>query len=231
MPSTRIVVVRHGNTFQKGDVILRVGARTDLPLTSEGREQGRKIAQRFKERSLEPSAYFVAPLKRTRETQLEIAEEMALASTCSSLDFLTELDYGEDDGKPENEVLNRIGKIEALQKGLPLDELSQDQFATLGKEALKEWDAHATLPCAWRSLQSRVDALPKQWKEFAQNVLQKYRGRTVVAVTSNDIARFSFDIVSDASQRPDNLKLSTGKYCVYLWDETNSRWMLEVWNE
>ena len=30
---TRLIVVRHGNTFNSGDVILRVGSATDIPLT------------------------------------------------------------------------------------------------------------------------------------------------------------------------------------------------------
>ena len=71
--ATRLIVVRHGNTFNSGDVILRVGARTDIPLTSRGREQGREVAQRLVERGLRPDAYFYAPLQRTRETCEEIA--------------------------------------------------------------------------------------------------------------------------------------------------------------
>ena len=33
---TKLVVVRHGNTFNSGDVILRVGSATDIPLTETG---------------------------------------------------------------------------------------------------------------------------------------------------------------------------------------------------
>ena len=46
----RLIVVRHGNTFNKGDVILRVGARTDLPLTAEGMRQCLDVGAAFKAR-------------------------------------------------------------------------------------------------------------------------------------------------------------------------------------
>ena len=36
---TRLIVVRHGNTFNSGDVILRVGSATDIPLTETGMKQ------------------------------------------------------------------------------------------------------------------------------------------------------------------------------------------------
>ncbi|MFZ4686424.1 MAG: histidine phosphatase family protein [Hyphomonadaceae bacterium] len=36
---TRIFIVRHGNTFDKGDVVTRVGGRTDLPLSTSGSAQ------------------------------------------------------------------------------------------------------------------------------------------------------------------------------------------------
>ena len=42
MKTTKLIVVRHGNTFNKGDTILRVGSKTDLPLTATGVQQGRK---------------------------------------------------------------------------------------------------------------------------------------------------------------------------------------------
>ena len=33
---TRLVIVRHGNTFEAGEPPRRIGARTDLPLTATG---------------------------------------------------------------------------------------------------------------------------------------------------------------------------------------------------
>ncbi|HAO37083.1 MAG TPA: histidine phosphatase family protein, partial [Hyphomonas sp.] len=35
----RLIIVRHGNTFDKGDTVTRVGGRTDLPLSASGLAQ------------------------------------------------------------------------------------------------------------------------------------------------------------------------------------------------
>ena len=40
-----LLLARHGNTFNKGDKIVWVGARTDLPLTAKGREQALALGQ------------------------------------------------------------------------------------------------------------------------------------------------------------------------------------------
>ena len=43
----KVYIVRHGNTFDKGDVVTRVGARTDLPLSSSGQTQAEQLAAYF----------------------------------------------------------------------------------------------------------------------------------------------------------------------------------------
>ena len=43
----RLFVVRHGNTFDTGDVVTRVGGRTDLPLSKSGKAQAEKLAAHF----------------------------------------------------------------------------------------------------------------------------------------------------------------------------------------
>ena len=66
---TDIYIVRHGNTFDKGDVVTRVGARTDLPLSSSGRAQAEKLAAHFREVAPQGfSAAYCSPLQRTRQT-------------------------------------------------------------------------------------------------------------------------------------------------------------------
>ena len=101
--TTRIIIARHGNTFTKDQTPLRVGARTDLPLVET--ERGTNIGKYLKMRSLIPVAVFAAPLKRTTETaRLAIAALDKDIPLISDARF-TEIDYGPDEGKTEEEVI------------------------------------------------------------------------------------------------------------------------------
>ena len=43
----RVIICRHGNTFDKGDLVRRVGARTDLALSKSGIKQANFLAEQF----------------------------------------------------------------------------------------------------------------------------------------------------------------------------------------
>lgn len=97
----RVIIVRHGNTFDPGDIIRRVGRGTDLSLSTSGQAQAEAL-----------SAYFIdtpfdrvisSPLKRTRETAEAVATHIQFD------DRLLEIDYGPDEGKAETEVIARLG--------------------------------------------------------------------------------------------------------------------------
>ena len=156
----RVYIVRHGNTFDKGDMILRVGGRTDLPLSKSGKLQAESLSKAF--RDIEFSAAFSSDLKRTRETAEEILGEQAYALA----DFLTEIDYGPDEGKPEQEVITR-----------------------LGQDAIDKWDSEALAPEGWHV---DVAGLRSAWQAFLASC--DPHANTVV-VTSNGVARFLLDVV------------------------------------
>ncbi len=40
---TKLIIIRHGNTFNPDQTPLRVGAGTDIPLVTSGREQAKNI--------------------------------------------------------------------------------------------------------------------------------------------------------------------------------------------
>ena len=42
---TRILICRHGNTFDKGELVTRVGSRTDLKLSSSGIDQSKLLSK------------------------------------------------------------------------------------------------------------------------------------------------------------------------------------------
>jgi broad specificity phosphatase PhoE len=167
-----LYIVRHGNTFDKGDTVLRVGGRTDLPLSVSGREQAGKLAGHFAGQGLAFASIRSGPLKRTRETAEAIrALQPSPPDTITDL-FLREIDYGPDEGRPETEVVARIGQ-----------------------SALDAWERDSIVPPGWR-----VDpqALIGNWQETFRK-LRDADGAHLI-VTSNGVARFALNAAGAAGR-------------------------------
>lgn len=159
--TARLIIVRHGNTFDTGDVVTRVGGRTDLPLSLSGRAQAEALARAFA--TLVFATARTGPLKRTRETASAILAAQTNPPELTTDLFLREIDYGPDENRPEVEVVARVGK-----------------------GALEAWERDFTPPPGWR-----VDpaAIIGNWQEtFAE--LRGVPGDHLI-VTSNGIARFA----------------------------------------
>ncbi len=156
----RLILVRHGNTFDAGDVVTRVGARTDLPLSGSGTQQAEALAEIFATTPF--IAAFASPLQRTRQTARLILLRQHDAPALRLLPFLTEIDYGPDENQTEDKVLARLGAA-----------------------ALADWDARALPPPGWQ-----VDpaALIMAWRDLATRIASI--DAAVLIVTSNGIARF-----------------------------------------
>ena len=222
---TKLVVVRHGNTFNSGDVILRVGSATDIPLTETGMRQGEAVGRELKRRGLAVDRIFFAPLMRTRQSADGIAASFPQVPS-EAAEFLTELDYGSDDGRPENEVVLRLGAIALRRQLSPATTI--DDLQAAGKAALKKWDAEAVLPEGWEFLSGRVAKLSGDWCKFAAMVASEFAGKCVVAVTSNGIARFSKALLPEGAALSGSLKLATGAFGIYEYD--GKVWRSADWN-
>ena len=168
--SALLYIVRHGNTFEKGDVVTRVGGRTDLPLSPSGRVQADKLGAHFGGAALHWTTARSGPLKRTRETARAIIATDTLAPELLTDLFLREIDYGPDENRPEDEVIARIGKA-----------------------ALEAWERDSVPPPGWR-----VDpaAITGNWQELFSD-LGELPGPHLI-VTSNGIARFALAAAGDA---------------------------------
>ena len=167
----RVYIVRHGNTFDSGDTILRVGGKTDLPLSKSGIAQAVRLATALKD--IEFSTAYSSDLKRTRQT----AEAILGQHPYVLAEFLTEVDYGPDEGRPEVEVLAR-----------------------LGADALKHWDEKAIPPPGWKV---DVEGLRTAWQAFLARC-DPYSNTLVV--TSNGVARFLLDVVEKDTDVPLKLR-------------------------
>ncbi len=200
---TTLIIARHGNTFNKGETPTRVGARTDIPLVESGHEQARFLGKYLLSRNLIPDVTYAAPLKRTMETAEGALKEMNLAEAIEPLDIFTEIDYGPDENKTEEEVIARIGE-----------------------EAISAWNKDATVPNGWK-----VDpkAIIKNWQDFADG-LAKSEIPTVLAVTSNGIARFAPYITGDFTAFSDAHDIKIGTGCVCIFTFAGTRWVCDGWN-
>ncbi len=164
--TARLHIVRHGNTFDKGDIVTRVGGRTDLPLSISGTAQAEALARHFATTSFTTARS--GPLKRTRETARAILAAQPNAPELTTDLFLREIDYGPDENRPEEDVIARIGK-----------------------PALDAWERDSIPPPGWR-----VDpaAIIGNWQELFSDLAEEEGDHLIV--TSNGIARFALAAAS-----------------------------------
>ena len=181
-----LYIVRHGNTFDKGDTVTRVGARTDLPLSVSGTAQADALAEHFKDIAFAQA--IAGPLKRTRQTADAILAAQASPAELEIGNFLREIDYGPDENQPEDAVIARIGQ-----------------------DALDAWERTATPPPGWRF---DPDAIEGQWQSLFAKLVKSGTPGPVLIVTSNGIARFALKAggLKPNALQQDTLKLKTGAY-------------------
>lgn len=200
----RLIIARHGNTFESGEEPRRVGARTDLPLTGKGCDQARAIGQWLRTNDIKPSAAFCSRLQRTRDTAqialIEAGHDLFLQED----PIFDEVDYGPDENRPEAEVIAR-----------------------LGSGVLQAWDEQAIVPPGWQTDPEEIIA---NWLAFGERIIKDYPGCTVLVVTSNGIARFAPHLTGNFEDfsASHNIKLATGALGVMEFD--GNRWSVTDWN-
>lgn len=177
----RIIIARHGNTFQPDEVPRRVGSRTDIPLVASGRDQAMRMGEYLRNYNLFPSRVIAANLVRTRETA-----KLACDIMYPELDDrFNEIDYGVDENKTEAEVLDRIGQ-----------------------PAMDLWNKKALPPAGWNVDSAR---LIQSWKDFADSILGREAENVLLVTSNGVARFAPFitdDYDLFAAQHP--IKLATG---------------------
>lgn len=198
-----LFIIRHGNTFGPGEIVRRVGGRTDLPLVTSGIEQAGALGEYFREAGIEPAKIFTGPLKRTVQTAEIIASAQPNPVGIEELTDLREIDYGLDENKPEKTVIDRIGEA-----------------------ALADWEKDSIPPEGWI-----VDpgALIKAWQKLFTKISKELPPTaSVFAVTSNGVARFSLEAARQTTEEFPK-KLRTGAFGKITID-TNGQGIAEQWD-
>lgn len=160
-----LLIARHGNTFDPGDTVLRVGRGTDIPLSNSGKNQAQKLGEYLHEYHPDIDAVYTSTLKRTILTAEIVLSVMHLQLPIKPITLFDEVDYGPDEGKPEIEVVARIGE-----------------------SALENWEKNNVVPPDWNVDPEKITAA---WREFANDKEKKFPNQTILVVTSNGVARFA----------------------------------------
>lgn len=102
MASTRLVLIRHGQTASNGGAPgMRMSGWTDLPLTEQGQHQAELLRRRL-EAGPPFAAIYTSPLRRARDTALGLCE--AGLGPLRVWEDLREIHCGDVDGTPVDEV-------------------------------------------------------------------------------------------------------------------------------
>lgn len=221
----RLVVVRHGNTFEDGETPRRIGARTDIPLVQKGRAISVAAAAFVKNMGIHPDRIFAAPLLRSMETAEIISREIGFVGPVSPAREFVEVDYGPDENKTDDELKERLGRVYLANEG-EKDNISQVRAITRGGQVLEEWDKLGVVPKDWPI---DVDAIRQSWSNFSAGIKPE---ETVLLVTSNGVIRFAPCILAEGadifSARLVDMKVSVGKVCIFEDDGTG--WHCVIWN-
>ncbi len=198
-----LYIARHGNTFDNGDTLLRVGLRTDLPLSESGQMQARAMGDYLNQHHPNVSIVYTSELIRTQQTAKIACSALSQEPKFYISGVLNEIDYGDDDGKPESEVVKR-----------------------LGEEALSLWDSEAKVPDGWHF--NREEAI-QSIKHFAKNLIAHQPNQNILLVTSNGIARFFPQLLDNADNfnKEHKLKLKTGALSHFTY--SNGQWLCQYW--
>lgn len=205
-----LVLARHGNTFEKDQTPLQVGAKSDLPLTNQGCEQAKFLAQCFEKKGFIPSAVFSGNLQRQIQTAQIICDTLNLQNLLNtSVSALTEIDYGDWEGLDSK----------TIQSKWPLEY------------------ANWTESCVWPqqifegSIQDHIEKI-QMW---LQDLIKTYpSGSKILAISSNGIIRL-FQALQKERWRKlceeksmEQIKVKTGHYCELTVDTQGI--MITSWN-
>jgi len=133
--TTTILLVRHGVTGSTGKVL--PGRAAGLHLSEEGQRQAAVVAERIAEIATPPTALYVSPLERTRETAAPIAKALGLKAVVHK--GLLECDFGDWTGKtlaslsklPEWKIVQQAPSTFRFPNGESFNEMQQRIWAAL----------------------------------------------------------------------------------------------------
>lgn len=201
----RLILVRHGNTFEKDQTPVQVGARTDLPLTEKGRRQAEAMARFLKVENILPAAIYRGPLKRQIETAQIIGNPFRLKDIEEPV--LTEIDYG------------------------PWEGFSAEEIQSKWPREYGEWTEKAVWAEGIFGGEPPLLAIEKWVSDLKKTHLP---GSTIVGVSSNGLIRYFYALAKKQwehlvqTRQMETLKVKTGHFSeLFLFED---RLEINRWN-
>ncbi|ESX84755.1 histidine phosphatase family protein [Mesorhizobium sp. LNJC405B00] len=204
----KLILSRHGNTFEPGDKVVWVGRRTDLPLTAQGRRQALHLGNALRQSGVMLGGLYCGPLQRTRQYAEIIAQRIGGTPLPIVDSRLAEIDYGAWEGLSSQEII-----------------------AQFGREELEAWECSSTWPASldWSPSEATfahgVTAFVKHLARMEGEV------SAVLAVTSNGVLRYFLRLASNtlkAKMEARGGKVATGHVCIL--EVRNGNCWVRAWN-
>jgi broad specificity phosphatase PhoE len=205
----RLILARHGNTFQPGEQAVWVGRKEDLPLVPEGEAQARLLANALKAAGIRPAAVYCGPLLRTRSFASMIVEDLRLHSVAIEDERLAEIDYGAWGGLTNEQIVQRYGA-----------------------DPLLAWQNESRWP-AGAGWQPGENAVIERINSLITHMLDRHAaGESILVVSSNGILRYFLKLMPgmfEQQLRASALKVATGHICLLSYERGQFR--LGYWNQ
>lgn len=205
----KIILSRHGNTFNPGEHATWVGSRNDLPLVETGLNQAKILANSLKQAAIFPLAIYCSPLQRTRVYAQVVIEELKLALQPIIDERLNEINYGTWSG------------------------LSNEQIrSTFGGQELEAWEKHSQWPSA-AGWEGSEQLLAEQVQTFCEDIINQYPSDgTILIISSNGRLRYFLNLVPGEFNQhltKQTFKVATGNICQLT--HSNNKWEINFWNQ
>ncbi len=205
----KLLLVRHGNTFEPNEQSYWVGRSNDLPLSKSGIIQIEKLSQLLINKNLFPNQIICSELQRTYQTAEIIKDKLNLNLDIKVDQRLNEIDYGFWSGLTNNQIIDRFGKEELL-----------------AWQEKSIWPQNAN----W---QESEEILIEKIKNLVSLIAdQSSSSSTIMLVTSNGIIRYFLKLIPELWESYISIgkfKVATGSVSVI--EKQNQNWKVIAWNE
>lgn len=205
----KVILARHGNTFNAGEAAFYVGSQQDLPLVPFGETQAHLIGELLSQHYPALAAVYTGPLLRMKATAQLAMDAMRCSISCQMDARLNELDYGLWSGLTSQEVRQQFGEADYLQ-----------------------WEKQSIWPsqAAWGESEAKVI---ERIQSFANDLLNHHAlNEDILVVASNGCLRYFLTLVSGGFEKKvaeQQLKIATGHLCQLHYQE--GQWSLDFWNK